>query len=756
MENMKFQETLKQFDALRDDDSMQSRTVDSIEPEYADEWPARLDESVRKALNESIQRPYRHQVDAIDKALDGADVVMESPTASGKTLAFAAPMFDAIKRNRGAHALMIYPMKALAFDQRMQIQHLCKRLGVESWPYDGDTSEEEKKVIRESPTAVQILLTNPEYLNASFCGWHEKWTKFLQNLRYVVIDEMHEYRGFFGSNMSLLLRRFFLLLERVGASPQVFLSTATCANPQEHAHALTGRANIALVSAQNVIRPRRDFMFVKPQIPDYRYLDILRLRAQNAALAALNDGLQVLVFCPSKRFLEEACRGCKSEAEARGLEKEKIVTFHADMKNDAKQKIQEQVKAGDINIVFTTNALELGVDIGGLDGIICMGFPSSVMSAWQQIGRAGRRWDKDAFVLFYAMNDPIDQFFGGNLSAFLNKPFDQLVIDPANEELINRHLPSLCAETGGKLVASDESILGPGFYKLAKTDMGKPAKGYRPQSVLSMRGGIGKSYELKSGSQKLGQISEMRRFREAYIGAIFTFVGKKYRVHSHEENAVVLEGADPNTRTEPSFFTTLSTTEPFKGYRYGGLEISYGSLSIGSNFNGYKLLNEESGEELKRGGDHSSYYQDKLHAFWMRVPSDDDHEGEGIGALEHMLRVGAMFVIPADRFDTSTYSKTGDDLSVYYYENYSGGIGVAKKLFDEWQQALRKGMEIAEHCKCASGCQNCIEPAKSYNMSNSEIDKAHGIALADELFAMVAGGPDEEWRDGMWMKLRSR
>ena len=750
---MKFRETLKQFDALRDGDLMQSRTVDNIEPEYAGEWPMRLDESVRKALNESVHRPYRHQVAAIDKALDGADVVMESPTASGKTLAFAAPMFDAVKRHRGSNALMIYPMKALAFDQRMQIQGLCKNLKIGSWPYDGDTSDEEKKVIRESPTAVQILLTNPEYLNTSFCGWNEIWAKFLQNLRYVIIDEMHEYRGFFGSNMSLLLRRIFLLLERVGASPQVFLSTATCANPQEHALALTGRENVSLVSAKDVIRPRRHFMFVKPQIPDYKYLDILRLRAQNAALAALNDGLQVLVFCPSKRFLEEACRGCKDEAEKRELEKEKIVTFHADMKNDDRQKIQEKVKSGEINIVFTTNALELGVDIGGLDGIICMGFPSSIMSAWQQIGRAGRRWNKDAFVLFYAMNDPIDQFFGSNLNAFLNKPFDQLVIDPANEELISRHLPSLCAETGGNLNPFDEKILGPEFYKLATTNMGKPAKGYRPQHGLRMRGGIGKSYELKAGSQKLGQISEARRFREAYIGAIFTFVGKKYRVHSHEENAVVLENADPNARTEPSFYTSLNlpTTGPFNGYRYGDLEICYGSLSIGSNFHGYKLLNEETGEEIKREGNHLSYYQDKLHAFWMHVPPSED--SAGIGALEHMLRVGAMFVIPADRFDTSTYSKTGDDLSIYYYENYSGGIGVAKKLFQEWEQALRKGMEIADHCGCSSGCQNCIEPAKSYNMSNSEIDKAQGMILADELFAMVANCPDEEWRDGMWMKL---
>lgn len=290
MESMKFRETLKHFGALRDDDLIQSDTVDNIEPEYASEWPMRLQDSVRKVLSDSVPRPYRHQVEAVDKALDGADVVMESPTASGKTLAFSAPMLDAIKRNPGSHALMIYPMKALAFDQREQIRNLCEKLKIASWTYDGDTSAEHKKLIRENSSAVQILLTNPEYLNTSFCGWHEKWTKFLQNLRYVIIDEMHEYRGFFGSNMSLLLRRFFLLLERVGASPQVFLSTATCANPREHAMALTGRENISLVSAKNVIRPRRHFIFVKPQIPAHRYLDILRLRAQNAALAALNDG----------------------------------------------------------------------------------------------------------------------------------------------------------------------------------------------------------------------------------------------------------------------------------------------------------------------------------------------------------------------------------------------------------------------------------------------------------------------------------
>ena len=197
-------EQLKEFDALRDDDKIKTGTVDRIEPQYADEWPAQLHLPVRDAL--ATIRPYRHQADAIIKSLSGVDVVMESPTASGKTLAFTVPMLDSLMINKGSHALMIYPMKALAFDQREQIRSVCEPLGIESWSYDGDTEEQHKNLLRKNPP--QILLTNPEYLNMSFLGYREQWRNFLHNLQYVVIDEMHEYRGFFGGNMALLLRRF--------------------------------------------------------------------------------------------------------------------------------------------------------------------------------------------------------------------------------------------------------------------------------------------------------------------------------------------------------------------------------------------------------------------------------------------------------------------------------------------------------------------------------------------------------------------
>ena len=339
-----------------------------------------------------------------------------------------APMLDQLVRHKNAHALMIYPMKALAFDQRTQIESFGKSLGIESWPYDADTCEEHKRILRKKPT--RILLTNPEYLNHSFLGHKEQWDRFLCNLAYIVIDEMHEYRGFFGGNMALLLRRFFLYLSCIGAKPRVFLSTATCANPKEHAKALTGR-DCELISARDALRPERHFIFVNPSIPDHKYRDILRFRIEQSALAVLKTEFRVLIFCPTKRFLEEAFRHCKRKAEDQGLDPDRISVFHADLTSERRQDIQRRIKSSELNVVFTTNALELGLDIGGLDGCILVGFPPSTMSAWQQIGRAGRRWDQDAFILFYAMNDPIDRFFVDNLNAFLNKPFDELVIDPA-------------------------------------------------------------------------------------------------------------------------------------------------------------------------------------------------------------------------------------------------------------------------------------------------------------------------------------
>ncbi len=753
MDIASFKARLEEFDALRDSDEVVTDTVERLEARFAQAWPTRLRFKVSSSSSErrrsvqeilsaqGITRLYQHQADAINRSLDGADVVLEAPTASGKTVAFTAPIRHSLVRNPG-HALMIYPMKALAFDQLAEIKRLCDPLSVNT--YDGDTPSSLRKFIRERPP--HILLTNPEYLNMSFLGWRDQWKGFLSNLRYLVIDEMHEYRGFFGGNMALLLRRFFLHLSRIGATPQVFLCTATCANPAEHAQNLTGR-KAEVVSARQALRPRRHFMFVKPDIPDYRYRGILQLRVEQAALAAMAEGFQTLIFCPTKRFLEEAFGECRRKAKDRQLDPEAVSAFHADLKKDDRQSIQQRIKSGDLQVVFATNALELGLDIGGLDIVILAGFPPSVMSAWQQIGRAGRGWDKDAFVLFYAMNDPIDRFFVGNMRAFLTKPFDEIVVDPENEKLIDNHLAMLACETDGELDPSDEKLLGRAFYDAARSQA-KPPKYYRPHKDLNLRGDLGQRFQLRIRDDEVGHISGIRKFREAYIGAIFTFFGRRYIVRSHEESAVVLAAdAKPYLRTEGKFFTVVYIDKILDGISFGDFEIYYGSVNVVTTFSGYRQIDSRTDEVVGSDGAAAAEYQNNLHALWMNVPQCAKANG-AIGALEHLMRVGAMFVIPADRFDTSTYSRMGGEPMTFYYENYSGGIGIAKKLFEVWETALAKGIEIAENCKCGKGCQICIEPAKSYDISNSDIDKIRGVELAKQLLAEAATSARRRFRNG--------
>lgn len=747
---------LYEFDALREGEITNPEgkpsVVERIEPKFAPAWPDELHPSVTRTFTESdILFPFEHQADAIRHSLTGSDIVLESPTASGKTLAFTAPMLHTLVTDPSSCAMMIYPMKALAFDQREQIRQFGAALGIDSWPYDGDTDEEHKALLRQAPP--KILMTNVEYLNSSFMAHKDKWSSFLRNLKFLVIDEMHEYRGLFGSNTALSLRRFFLLLDRIGVSPQVFLSTATCANPQEHAQNLLGR-QVKNVNARNALRPRRHFLFVQPEIPDYNYRNIFQIRIEQAALAALAEGLQVLVFCPSKRFLGEANRRCSAKASDLGFSEDLIAEFHADRNSDDKRSIQQKIKSGDVKVVFTTNALELGIDIGGLDGVILAGFPSNVMSAWQQIGRAGRGWDRDAFVLFYALNDPIDRFFVHNIDDFLNKPMDQLVINPDNDELIEKHLASLAIETNGRLCEKDRETLGNVFYEIAKRDNAEPVANSNAQYLLSrkLRGGIGASYELKRGREKIGQVSEMRRFREAFNGAVFTFAGRKFRVQSTEADAIVLVDCDQHLSTKPYFYTNIYQAENLNGIRYGDMAVVHGTLNFSLNFSGYKLINERSGEEKYYDYSGPGHNQYGLHAVWFNLP--DDSLGKlGVGALENLFRVGAMFVIPADRFDTSTWSKQGDPITAYYYENYEGGIGVARKLYEEWTTALIKGIEIASKCTCERSCQKCIEPAKSWNLSDTQINKSAGIELANRLLTAIEHGATHELRNDRWVPL---
>ena len=763
----KLLEVLREFDALRDGgagkDVVHRRSLPAVAPAYADSrvfdsLTPRIAQALRRC---GVDRLYQHQAEAIEQALKGSNVVLHAPTAGGKTLAFQVPMIEAL-REPGAHALMIYPNKALALDQREQLIRLTEEWGsrIESWWYDGDTDKESRDVLRKKPPS--ILITNPDMLHNSFLGHADKWSRFYRGLKWVIVDEMHEYRGYFGSNVAMILRRFSHHLASQSIHPQLFLSSATCANAKEHAENLTGRPFVE-INAAGSMRPHREFVFVQPDIPDYKYWEILQLRAVKAGLACLAGGKSVLVFCPTRKFAEACYRTTMRELEKLDgkrkalVDAEAIKVFRSGLSVEERHSVQIGLKSGAVRLVFTTNALEMGIDIGGLDGIIMAGFPDSMMSAWQRIGRAGRSWDAQAFVLYYARNNPLERFYAENLDGFLRKPLDDLVVNPENEDLVEKHLPSLLFETPD--LVDSGGLLGAAMSQAARKKLStgaRPAASgqWRPHSSLNIRGGGAGAFILKEGNNEIGTLSGHQQFREAYQRAIYMHAGRTYRVKeislTGSGGEIMLESVDTGRRTNAATFTSVTEQDIYDGRRWetNGSRVNafYGKVLIMEALNSIQEIDERTGEIVDQWVPQANSAKfDNVHAFWVREEDNSDFAAEGIGAFQQLLRVGALFSIPLDAHDIYSHS-VAKEQKAYIVESYPGGIGIAKKVLERWQSVLKVGIRIAEQCKCARGCPNCIVPPRSKN----DLDKVAGISFAQAVLGTTAHRPDFEFRNGLW------
>ena len=769
-------EALRTFDALRDgeagEDQVKCSVLDSISPDYAkDRVIDGLGDELRAALEKrGIKSLYQHQAEAIKRALEGKNVVLQAPTASGKTLAFQIPMLNSL-RNQGTHALMLYPTKALAMDQREQLSKLTNiTLGsrIQSWWYDGDTDREHRALLRERPPS--ILITNPDMLHNSFLGHAEKWKSFYQGLKWVIVDEMHEYRGYFGSNVAMILRRLSFHLATIGVRPQFFLCSATCANAREHASNLTGLEFVE-VNANNRMRPRREFMFVQPDIADYHYWDILQLRTVKAGLACLAEGKSALAFCPTRKFAEE----CHSKAIAE-LEKHReagdvlvapnaVRVFRSGLASEERHAVQEGLRKGEVRLVFTTNALEMGIDIGGLDGIIMAGFPDSMMSAWQRIGRAGRNWKEEAFVLYFARNNPLDRFYAANLDICLNKPLDDLVVNPTNDDIVDKHLASLLYETSAELTEDDASVLGPAMQNAVRDKIENGAVpvrvgNWRPHHSLNIRGGGAGMFILKEGNQEIGSMSGQQQFREAYQRAIYMHGGRSYRVREvlfkgSGGGEIVLESTDPWLRTHATTYTTVTIQDIFTGLRWSkeGIEVEayYGKVLITESITTIREVDGRNGDELSQWTpQNNSAKFNNAHAFWMCEQGADEISPAAVNAFSQLLRVGALFSVPLDAHDIFPHAVTGER-KAYIVESYPGGIGIAKKLLERWMRVLQTGVKIANDCNCETGCPNCIIPPRAMD----DMNKVEAVEFARVLLDTAKNGTCGIFRAGIWEPIRS-
>ena len=776
LETERLLERIREMGSILPEDWVGERTSPRKEPEFADrEVLNSLSFNLRHALGlNGVRRLYKHQSDAVKLAFEGHNVVLQSPTASGKTLAFQIPMLETLIADPDAHALMIYPTKALAKDQEQQltdiIQHMpLREVTIDS--YDGDTPRDPRSIrqaIKQNPP--QILRTNPDMLHSSFLGWAEQWEEFYRNLKWVIVDEIHEYRGYFGSNVALLLRRLsYHLRQKYDIQPQFFLSSATCNNALDHAQQLTG-LNFVQVGANTDMRPERQYWAVNLDMPDAGYWDQLKDRVVSAALSCLQEDKSVLVFCPTRVFAEDCKRAAdrimdEFRENGRVTDGNEVVqVFRGGLSTEQREDIQERMQEGEIKVVFATNALEVGLNVGGLDGIIMAGFPNNMMSARQQIGRAGRSWKRDAFVLFFPRNNPLDRYYAGNVSEFVDRPLDDLVANHENTVLVERHLPCLLFETGS--VDNGRDLLGDALFTLGmeKQASYRRSRRNRPHHRVDIRGAGGTTYDLMLGKRQIGSMSGYQRFREAYEDAVYLHGGESYRVSavttkasgSAEIELVELKEEERYLRTNPKSSATLSGEDPYEGYRWrsraGTVELFYGQLTVTERIHLVEELDERTSGRIRTWEPErasSSFFWD-AEACWWNFEGDMKFSPAAKLALEQILRLGTLFTLLADEHDVVPQA-VGQTDSAYVVESYEGGIGIASQLLRRWKEVLEKGIAFAESCtKCEDGCPQCIVPPRM----REQPDKKGGLALARDLLTLTEGEPTEEYSNSFWEPLK--
>jgi len=681
-------------------------------------------------------RLWSHQVEAIDEVRAGKDVILATSTASGKTLAFNLPVLERLLLDPEATALYIYPTKALANDQLASIRDLQRASGLSASAeiYDGDTPQDRRSRIRKS---ARIVITNPYGLHQYLPSNH-LWERFLSNLAVVVIDEAHWYRGVFGTNVAMVIRRLRRLAESYGASPVFVLASGTIANPKAHAENLVGRA-FHVVSESGAPSGPKDFVLWNPLADPHR-----SQTAQSASILAnlASQGHQSLCFAASRRMAELIARRAQDSAPSA-----RIVAYRAGYQAGERREIEDGLRRGDIDAVVSTNALELGINIGGLDAVVMNGYPGTICSMWQQAGRAGREQEESTAVLV-AFADPLDQYLIAHPEELFGKSHEQAVIDLCNPRILRGHL--LCAASEMPLTDGDMAFFGQTFWSLtedleakgdlASTPMGKVFHGtHRPVDKVPLSAIDEEAVELRCDGRVLEVLSVERAMRTAHPGAILLHRGEGYRVEdldlAHGIATAVREETDNHTESKGD--TDVKILRQRSHRSIGVAELALGDVSITETVTSYKLKLGD--QVLTTRGLHLPPIKYETVAIWVSFPetarslgmAPHDYAG-GLHAAEHGLVQMMPLLAMCDRGDVKGMStpsciQTGSG-TIFVYDGYHGGIGIAEKVFEQFESLAKIAVRLLGGCHCATGCPSCVYD-RNCRYDNQPMDRVAGALI---------------------------
>lgn len=698
------------------------------------EKPARFSEpqkplhpKVHVLLEKKGLRLFTHQAEAVDRILSGENVFITTPTASGKTLAFNLPVLSVLLSEEEATALYLYPLKALTQDQLVKLKELEAELGLSFRPeiYDGDTPTQARPRIRAQ---VRILLTNPYALH-QYLPWHHKWERFLRNLRFVVIDEAHHYRGVFGSHVALLLRRLRRILERYGTDPQFILASATIANPEEHGEKLTGK-KVAVVKESGAPQGQRTFVFWNPFLdPDRSWTD------QVSSLLAflVREGLQTLCFATSRRLAEVLATFAQSKTPGK-----RIMAYRAGYLPEERRAIERGIRTGEIAGVVSTNALELGIDIGGLDAVIIGGYPGTVISLWQQAGRAGRG-AKPSLVFVVGQGDPLDQYFLRHPEELLTRPHEHAILNPENESILLRQL--LCAASEFPLNSRDlelfkaTSDLVQALEKsglVAKTPVGLVYSGIAaPVEVVNLNNLSDRTIRIEVEGETLETMDYERALREAYPGAVILHQGETYLVQELdlEANVARCVKKEVDYYTEPLIREDVRILKVLEEREISGMRVGLGEVRVVEEIEAFRM--RRAGVTLAVEKLSLPPLKFQTEGVWLTVPSEvarglSSRLSGALHGAEHALVAIAPLHAMADRWDFGGVSTPfHPDLSfpaIIVHEAFPDGVGLARKLFSLLEAWVKAAAELVGGCSCEDGCPSCVLSPRCGN-ENQPMDK---------------------------------
>jgi DEAD/DEAH box helicase domain-containing protein len=705
------------------------------------EPPAELHPDVLDALERTgIEQLYSHQAQALHAAWQGPTIVTTG-TASGKSLCFNLPTLDVLCRDAHARALYLYPTKALAQDQARALTAFGLGERVRPAIYDGDTPREARAQIRRR---ANIVLTNPDMLHLGILPNHSAWGTLFSNLAVVVIDEAHVYRGVFGSHVANVLRRLRRVAAAYGTEPHFLLTSATIANPVELAERLTGLEGVQLIDQDSSPAPRRQIAMWNPPLTD----EALGLRRSALAEAAelvarlVRDGARVICFIKSRKGVELLTRLVQQDLESTDPELGKLVVpYRGGYTPQQRRELEGRLVRGELHAVITTDALELGIDIGELDAAVVLTFPGTVASLRQMWGRAGRRGR--GLAVYVAGEDALDQFFCRHPDDFLERSVEAAILDHESPQIYMAHL--LCAAFEGPLSSTDAEILGPRWEAAAEMllNLGELRRrqgetyvprrpGEYPAAAVSLRSASLEHFaivDLTSG-ELLGTTEAARAHTTVHQGAIYMHMGRAYEVRELdiEQHRALVAPFDGDWYTQPKRETDTTIERLLDRRELLGVTLSFGEVSVTDTVLAY---------QRRRWSDHAQLDLIALdlpqtsfstQALWYQLDSAALAETvpleELLGAL-HAAEHAQIAVLPliamCDRWDigglsTNLHPQTGGP-TIFIYDGHPGGIGITRTAFQRFEELCRDAHRLIAECPCRDGCPSCVQSPKCGNLN---------------------------------------